>query len=112
MEELFEFLFGASGRISRAKYWRSVVLFGVARLLTAVVAQPACKSSMVWECNRHGAGFRPRAGRFGAYDLGPSSKSAACAAPPDRTNMVPTRPRRPNGGVERPVQKRKKPGGR
>jgi uncharacterized membrane protein YhaH (DUF805 family) len=37
MEELFEFLFGASGRISRAKYWRSVVLFGVAGLLTAVV---------------------------------------------------------------------------
>jgi uncharacterized membrane protein YhaH (DUF805 family) len=37
MEELFEFLFGASGRISRAKYWRSVVLFGVAGLLTAVI---------------------------------------------------------------------------
>ena len=37
MEELFEFLFGASGRINRAKYWRSVVLFGVAGLLTAVI---------------------------------------------------------------------------
>jgi uncharacterized membrane protein YhaH (DUF805 family) len=30
MGDLFEFLFGASGRINRAKYWRSVVLFGVA----------------------------------------------------------------------------------
>jgi uncharacterized membrane protein YhaH (DUF805 family) len=37
MEELFEFLFGAGGRINRAKYWRSVVLFGVAGLLTAVI---------------------------------------------------------------------------
>jgi uncharacterized membrane protein YhaH (DUF805 family) len=37
MEELFEFLFGASGRINRAKYWRSVVLLGVAGLLTAVI---------------------------------------------------------------------------
>src|SRR6202790_2328536 len=37
MEELFEFLFGASGRINRAKYWRSVVLFGVAGLLAAVI---------------------------------------------------------------------------
>jgi uncharacterized membrane protein YhaH (DUF805 family) len=37
MEELLEFLFGASGRINRAKYWRSVVLFAVAGLLTAVI---------------------------------------------------------------------------
>ena len=37
MEGLFEFLFGASGRINRAKYWRSVVLFGVAGLLTAII---------------------------------------------------------------------------
>jgi uncharacterized membrane protein YhaH (DUF805 family) len=37
MEDLFEFLFGASGRINRAKYWRSVVLFGVAGLLAAVI---------------------------------------------------------------------------
>ena len=37
MEELFEFLFGASGRINRARYWRSVVLFGVAGLLTAII---------------------------------------------------------------------------
>src|ERR1700732_2815188 len=37
MEDLFEFLFGASGRINRAKYWRSVVLVGVAGLLAAVI---------------------------------------------------------------------------
>jgi uncharacterized membrane protein YhaH (DUF805 family) len=37
MEDLFEFLFGASARINRAKYWRSVVLFGVAGLLAAVI---------------------------------------------------------------------------
>ena len=37
MEDLFEFLFGASGRINRAKYWRSVVFFGVAGLLAAVI---------------------------------------------------------------------------
>ena len=37
MEDLFEFLFGASGRIKRAKYWRSVVLFSVAGLLAAVI---------------------------------------------------------------------------
>jgi hypothetical protein len=37
MEDLFEFLFGVSGRINRAKYWRSVVLFGVAGLLAAVI---------------------------------------------------------------------------
>jgi uncharacterized membrane protein YhaH (DUF805 family) len=37
VEDLFEFLFGASGRINRAKYWRSVVLFGVAGLLAAVI---------------------------------------------------------------------------
>ena len=37
MEDLFEFLFGASGRVNRAKYWRSVVLFSVAGLLAAVI---------------------------------------------------------------------------
>ena len=36
MEDLFEFLFGASGRINRAKYWRSAALFSVAGLLAAV----------------------------------------------------------------------------
>jgi uncharacterized membrane protein YhaH (DUF805 family) len=41
MEDLFEFLFGASGRINRAKYWRSVVLFGVAGLLAAVILSTA-----------------------------------------------------------------------
>jgi len=37
MEELLEFLFGASGRISRAKYWRSLLIFVVAGQLTAVI---------------------------------------------------------------------------
>jgi uncharacterized membrane protein YhaH (DUF805 family) len=37
MEELFEFLFGASGRINRAKYWRSVLVFCGAGLLVGVI---------------------------------------------------------------------------
>lgn len=37
MEELFEFLFGASGRINRAKYWRSVLIYIGAGLMTAVI---------------------------------------------------------------------------
>ena len=37
MEDLFEFLFGASGRINRAKYWRSTLLFAVAGLMAAVI---------------------------------------------------------------------------
>jgi uncharacterized membrane protein YhaH (DUF805 family) len=37
MEDLFEFLFGASGRINRAKFWRSLVLFIVAGLFTGVI---------------------------------------------------------------------------
>jgi hypothetical protein len=37
MEDLFEFMFGASGRINRAKYWRSVLLFSFAGLLPAVI---------------------------------------------------------------------------
>ena len=37
MEGLLEFLFGASGRINRAKYWRSVLIFIVAGLMTAVI---------------------------------------------------------------------------
>jgi uncharacterized membrane protein YhaH (DUF805 family) len=36
MEELFEFLFGASGRINRAQYWRSLLIFCGARLLVGV----------------------------------------------------------------------------
>jgi len=35
--ELFELLFGASGRINRAKYWRSVLLFSIAGLMAAVI---------------------------------------------------------------------------
>jgi uncharacterized membrane protein YhaH (DUF805 family) len=37
MEDLFEFLFGASGRINRAKYWRSTLLFLVAGLMVAII---------------------------------------------------------------------------
>jgi uncharacterized membrane protein YhaH (DUF805 family) len=37
MEELFEILFGAGGRINRAKYWRSVFLLCIAGLLAAVI---------------------------------------------------------------------------
>jgi uncharacterized membrane protein YhaH (DUF805 family) len=37
MEDLFQFLFGASGRINRAKYWRSVLFFGLTGLMTAVI---------------------------------------------------------------------------
>ena len=37
MEELFEFLFGASGRINRAKYWLSLLKYTIAGLLAAVI---------------------------------------------------------------------------
>jgi uncharacterized membrane protein YhaH (DUF805 family) len=36
LEELFEILFGASGRINRAKYWRSVLLLCIAGPMVAV----------------------------------------------------------------------------
>jgi uncharacterized membrane protein YhaH (DUF805 family) len=37
MEQLFEFMFGASGRINRAKYWRSVLIYLGAGMMTAVI---------------------------------------------------------------------------
>ena len=37
MEDLFEFLFGASGRINRARYWRSLLIYCVAGLFVAVI---------------------------------------------------------------------------
>jgi uncharacterized membrane protein YhaH (DUF805 family) len=37
MEELFEFLFGASGRINRAKYWHPLLVFIGAGLLVGVI---------------------------------------------------------------------------
>jgi uncharacterized membrane protein YhaH (DUF805 family) len=37
MEDLFEFLFGASGRINRAKYWGSLLVFSGAGLLCAII---------------------------------------------------------------------------
>src|ERR1039457_3094178 len=41
MQELFEFLFGAMGRINRAQYWCSLVMFSVAGLFAAAaIAAP------------------------------------------------------------------------
>jgi len=37
MEELLEFLFSANGRIGRAKYWRSVLIYIGGGLMTAVI---------------------------------------------------------------------------
>jgi uncharacterized membrane protein YhaH (DUF805 family) len=37
MEDLLEFLFNATGRINRAKYWRSLIVFSIAGLFAAVL---------------------------------------------------------------------------
>src|SRR5450631_646655 len=37
MEDFFEFMFGASGRINRAKYWVSLLRYSLAGLLGAVI---------------------------------------------------------------------------
>jgi uncharacterized membrane protein YhaH (DUF805 family) len=37
MEDLLEFLFGASGRVNRAKYWRSLLILGVAGMFVGVI---------------------------------------------------------------------------
>ena len=37
MEDLLEFLFGASGRINRAKYWRSLLILGIAGMFVGVI---------------------------------------------------------------------------
>jgi uncharacterized membrane protein YhaH (DUF805 family) len=37
MEDLLEFLFNATGRINRARYLRSLVIFGIAGLFVAVI---------------------------------------------------------------------------
>jgi uncharacterized membrane protein YhaH (DUF805 family) len=37
MEQLFEFMFGASGRINRAGYWKSLLILCVAGLIVSVV---------------------------------------------------------------------------
>jgi uncharacterized membrane protein YhaH (DUF805 family) len=41
MEDLFEFIFGASGRINRATYWRWLIVFGVAGLFAGVILRTA-----------------------------------------------------------------------
>jgi uncharacterized membrane protein YhaH (DUF805 family) len=37
LEELFQFMFGASGRISRSSYWRSMLIYIGAGMMTAVI---------------------------------------------------------------------------
>jgi uncharacterized membrane protein YhaH (DUF805 family) len=37
MEDLFEFMFGSSGRINRAQYWRSLLICSIAAMLGAVI---------------------------------------------------------------------------
>jgi uncharacterized membrane protein YhaH (DUF805 family) len=37
MEDLLEFMFGASGRIDRTTYWRSLIVLGVAGLFAGVL---------------------------------------------------------------------------
>jgi uncharacterized membrane protein YhaH (DUF805 family) len=37
MEDLFEFLFGASSRINRVQYWRSLLIVSIAGLCAAVI---------------------------------------------------------------------------
>jgi uncharacterized membrane protein YhaH (DUF805 family) len=41
MEQLFEFMFGASGRINRAKYWKSMLIFCFAGLFVGVLLMTA-----------------------------------------------------------------------
>ena len=41
MEQLFEFMFGASGRINRAKYWKSILIYCIAGLLVGVILMTA-----------------------------------------------------------------------
>jgi uncharacterized membrane protein YhaH (DUF805 family) len=41
METLFEFMFGASGRINRAEYWLSILKFTAAGLFAAVILATA-----------------------------------------------------------------------
>jgi uncharacterized membrane protein YhaH (DUF805 family) len=38
MEQFFEFMFGASGRISRARYWKSLLILCIAGLLVLTAA--------------------------------------------------------------------------
>jgi uncharacterized membrane protein YhaH (DUF805 family) len=43
METLFEFMFGASGRINRAEYWLSILKFTAAGLFAAVILATAAE---------------------------------------------------------------------
>ena len=37
MEQLFEFMFGAGGRINRGKYWKSMLIFCIAGLFAGMI---------------------------------------------------------------------------
>ena len=166
MEDLFEFLFGASGRINRAKYWRSTLLFTGAGLMAAVILFTAAGIAaplfiimvvlvllpwLLWGVSftterlhdrdksawwlvvfylvpgvlgqlAKTAWFAGAAGTVLHYILALASfaltiwdlsKSAACAAPPARTDTGPNRLCSLDGGAERHGSKNeKKPGGR
>jgi uncharacterized membrane protein YhaH (DUF805 family) len=45
MEELFETVFGAKGRINQAQYWRSLVIFSVASCSPLLSCSPRLSSS-------------------------------------------------------------------
>jgi len=87
--DLFQLLFGFSGRINRAKYWLAVVIYSVAVLIVPVILfsfsvalvstpeQKPCNSSSRWRVLRS---------LFGAL-----SRLDACAATSGRTSMGPTR---------------------
>jgi uncharacterized membrane protein YhaH (DUF805 family) len=147
MQDLFEFMFGASGRINRAKYWRSLLIFCGAGLLVGVILLTAAGLAaplfvlmfvivfipwLLWGIAFHTERLHDRgksawwllvfyaapgvlgqlakaAWIAGAAGIGlhhtlalagfllsiwGSSRSAACAATPDRTNTAQIRPRR------------------
>jgi uncharacterized membrane protein YhaH (DUF805 family) len=45
LEDLFQFMFGASGRINRAKYWRSMLIYIGAGMMTAVILFTAAETA-------------------------------------------------------------------
>jgi hypothetical protein len=63
VEGLFEFMFGAGGRINRAKYWRSLLIFGIAGLR---------RSHLTHRCRHRLTTLRYRAGHhlYSAADVG------------------------------------------
>ena len=78
MEDLLEFLFGASGRINRAKYWRSVLISIGAGLMTAVILFTAAGDVNCWR-PRHHSGCRC-AGPVVCFGMSPSPPSGCMTA--------------------------------